>query len=401
MKKIVFITPFYRPSIGGVEYIVYHTARELLRHGFEVHIVTTTHDNRWRKITDTGTYVEEDIYIYRLKPMWLKIGYATIIKGLKNVIRKISPDIVHCHNLHPHVFQAIKWKKLGYSLIAQLHFPVATGFDHFTARLIFRLVMLELVRSQHKVDAFIAHTNMERQWLVNEGIKKSRIHIVRFPGIPDELLQYKPEGDIHNKLSVSTVISYVSRIHPRKGQHLLIEVAKYLRHQFKDFKIYIAGPPSDQLYLKKLYELEEKFDLSKYIVIDPRPLSEEEKLDVIATSDVFVCTTLRDIHPIVILESLALKTPVVATNVGGIPEMLNQAIAIKENSEPSELLMARKLKYIIQITDVEPKSISDAISRVIGHKGSKYNEVFKFAVKPYIMSKVVKQLIQVYRSLRT
>jgi len=322
------------------------------------------------------------------------------MKGLREMLAEIKPDIVHSHNLHPHLFQSMKWKsKLGYRLVAQLHFPTATGIDHLSARLLFKLVMWNLVKSQHEVDAFIAHTYMEKEWLVSEGIEGGLIHVVRFPGVPDELLVYRPRSDIHEKLSANTVITYISRIHPRKGQHLLVEATTHLKHYLRDFKVYIAGPPSDLKYLRELYALVDKLNLGKIVVIDPRPLSEEEKLDVIGSSDVFACTTLRDIHPIVILEALALKTPVVTTDVGAIPEMFNPVIISEEHSETVQSAVAQQIKEIVSITKADPKSISDAIVKLVGIKDPKYGGIFNIMIKPYLTSKIVDKLIQIYNNL--
>jgi len=398
--RIAIVTPFYKPSIGGVEYIVYHTARELSKRGFEVNVVTTTHDNRWRRIASPGTSIEEGIYVHRLEPSHPRVGYATIMRGLKEVLAEIKPDIVHCHNLHPHLFQSMKWKnKLGYRLVAQLHFPIATGIDHLSARLLFRLVMWNLVKGQQRVDAFIAHTYMEKEWLVNEGIEENSVRIVRFPGVPDELLEYRPKNDIHEKFSASTVITYISRIHPRKGQHLLVEATTHLKHYLRDFKVYIAGPPSDLKYLRELYQLVDKLNLSRNVVIDSRPLSEEEKLDAIGSSDVFACTTLRDIHPIVILEALALKTPVVATDVGAIPEMLNPTTIIEEYPETVQFAVVQQIKEIASITKASPKLIAEAVVGLVDHKGPKYGEIFNITIKPYLTSKIINKLVQIYNSL--
>jgi len=399
--KIAIVTPFYKPSIGGVEYIAYHTARELSKKGFKVHVITTTYDNRWKRIASPGTSVEDEVHIHRLENSPLMVGYATFMKGLKETIRGIAPDVVHCHNLHPHLFQSMKWKdELKYGLVAQLHFPVATGIDHLSAKIFFPLVMRDLVRNQHRINALIAHTNTERQWLIEEGIETDRIRIVRFPGIPDELLEYKPKSDIHEKLSVGTVITYISRIHPRKGQHLLIEAANYLKNCLKDFRVYIAGPPSDSKYLKDLYQLVDKLDLSKTVVIDPRSLSEEEKLDSITSSDVFACTTLRDLHPIVILEALALKTPVVATDVGAIPEMLSPNTIIEESLEAAGSSLAQGLKDIAVITKTDPKLISEVLIQLLSRKGSRYSEAFNDAIKPYLISRITEELIRIYKDLQ-
>lgn len=329
------ITPFYRPSIGGVEYIVYHTAKELSRRGYEIHVVTTCCDNRWRKIAELGTVIEENIVIHRLEPSFIKVGYATIMKGLKKALQNIKPDIVHCHNLHPHLFQTMKWKnEIEYKLIAQLHFPIATGIDHFSAKLLLRFVMWKLAREQQKVNAFIAHTNLEKQWLVSEGIR-NEIYIIRYPCVPDELFNYEPEIDIHDRLGASTVITYISRIHPRKGQHLLLEATKYLKRELRDFKIYIAGPTSDHAYLLHLKKLINVDGLEQLVIIEPRALNEHEKLDAITTADIFACTPIQDIHPIVLLEAMALGTPIVTTAIGAISEIvkLNEVLVRNLHAE--------------------------------------------------------------------
>ena len=179
MSIITIVTPFYKPSIGGVEYIAYHTAKELVKCGFEVHIITTIYNNMWEKVANPGTTIDENVFVHRLKTIGIKVGYATIMKGLKKLLWKIKPNIVHCHNLHPHLFQTIKWREeLDYKLVAQLHYPIATGMDNLSARLLYRIAMRKLVQRQRRIDVFIAHTNMEKQWLINEGIKEKKIHIL-------------------------------------------------------------------------------------------------------------------------------------------------------------------------------------------------------------------------------
>ena len=346
--RVVIITTFYKPSLGGVEYIVYHTARELIRHGLEVHIITTIYDNRWRRIAQPGMVIDEDIIIHRLEPSLIKVGYATIMKGLKEELLRIKPDIVHCHNLHPHIFQAIKWKeKLKYKLIAQLHYPIATGIDHLLAKVLYKFTMRELVKNQRKIDVFIAHTDIERQWLINEGIKKSRIRTIRYPCVPDELFNYKPTKNIHEELSADKIIINISRIHPRKGQHLIIEATKYLKQEIFDLKIYIAGPVIDIKYISKLKHLIEKYQLENYIDFEPNPLPEKKKLDAIATADIFGYTPIKDYSPVILLEALALKTPVVATRVGAIPEIIEH-LGLKTLTNINSQDIAEKILKVLE-----------------------------------------------------
>jgi glycosyltransferase involved in cell wall biosynthesis len=320
--KIVHITPFYKPSIGGVEEIVYNTVKELAKRGHEVHVVSVNYDNRWKEVAKPGTVVEEGVIVHRLRPSFIKIGYATLMHDLKEVLFEIKPDIVHSHNLHPHLFQAIAWKsKVGYKVVAQLHFPKMTGVDNLIAKMLFEPTMKILTWNQNNVDVFITHTRLEKQWLINSGINGGKISIIKYPCTPDSLAAYVPKRDIHGLLGSDIVITYVSRVHRRKGQHLLIKASEYLRNYLnRNFKVYIAGPISDQKYFIELHNLVQRLSLSGIVVLEPRILREEEKLDYMSTSNIFALTSLMDYTPVAVFESLALGTPVVATNVGALGE---------------------------------------------------------------------------------
>ncbi len=322
--RIVHITPFYKPSIGGVEEIVHNTVKELVKRGHEVHVVSVNYDNRWKEVAKPGTVVEEGVIVHRLRPSFIKIGYATLMHDLKEVLFEIKPDIVHSHNLHPHLFQAIAWKsKLDYKVVAQLHFPKMAGVDSLIAKIVFELVMKVLTWNQKNVDAFIAHTLLEKQWLIDNGIDNNKISIIRYPCVSDELITYVPKRNIHEFLNSDTVITYISRIHRRKGQHLLIKATDHLRKYLnRKFKVYIAGPVSDQKYLIELHDLIQRLSLRDTIILEPRTLSEKKKLDYISTSDIFTLTSLTDYTPVIVFESLALGTPVVATNVGALREYI-------------------------------------------------------------------------------
>lgn len=223
--------------------------------------------------------------------------------------------------------------------------------------------MRKVVECQDGVDAFIAHTSMEKRWLSSEGVKPYKIHIVRYPCVPDELFEYEPRADIYDKLGAETVIAYVSRMHPRKGQHLLLQAASYLKHWLKDFKVYVAGPVADGRYLKTLRELVEKHGLRERVAMDPRPLPEREKLDAMSTSDIFACTPVKEYTPVIALEALALGTPVAATEVGAIPELLGAgkpvALAKPEPAEVGKAVM-RVLESGLEAGPNEPAKVASA-----------------------------------------
>lgn len=311
--RIAIVTPFYPPSIGGVETIAKDTAEELAKRGHDVSVITTTHDNRWMKITEPGTYFINNVKVYRLNPSWLKIGYATIINGLKDKLMETKPEIVHCHDLHPHLFQVVKWKdELNYKVVAQLHCPKATGIDHLSAKLLFKPVVYYLKKVQDEIDAFIAHTDFEKSWLKEIGIEKAKIYKVRYPCVPKSLLEKYREG------SSNDYILYVGRISWRKGIHILLKAISLIN--FNKFKVVIVGP-RDEKYFEKILRLTESLKLNDKVEFIDK-VSEDKKYELMSGSAFFVSPSIKDHHPITLLEAQALGKPVISTNVGAIPEIV-------------------------------------------------------------------------------
>jgi glycosyltransferase involved in cell wall biosynthesis len=311
--RIAIVTPFYPPSIGGVETIAKDTAEELAKRGHDVSVITTTYDNRWVKITEQGVFFTNNVKVYRLNPSWLKIGYATIINGLKDKLVEIKPEIVHCHDLHPHLFQVIKWKdELNCKVVAQLHCPKATGIDHLPARLLFKPVVYYLKKVQDEIDAFIAHTDFEEDWLKEVGIEEVKIYKVRFPCVPKSLLEKYQECPSND------YILYVGRISWRKGIHTLLKAISLIN--LNKFKVVIAGP-RDEKYFEKILRLTESLRLNDKVEFMDK-VSEDKKYELMSGSAFFVSPSIKDYYPITLLEAQALGKPVISTNVGAIPEIV-------------------------------------------------------------------------------
>ncbi len=319
--KVAIVSPFYSPSIGGVETIAHDTAVELARRDHEVHVVSTTCDNAWERVADAGEVVSEGVTLHRLNPSTLKIGYSTLMKGLKATIEKIGPDIVHSHNLHPHLFQLLSWKReMAYGLVAQLHYPTVTGIDSLVARGLYRPTMWNLARNQAKLDGVVAHGAKERDWLIGENIEEERIRIIQYPAVPSALLAYEGNPVPELERADGPIVLYIGRITWRKGVHLLVDAVESLIEEVPNLYTVIAGPPEKD-YLNKIRSAVEQKGLQGRVVFEGA-LPEEKKRDYMCAATVFVSPSIKDIHPITLLEAQALGTPVVSTNIAAIPDIV-------------------------------------------------------------------------------
>ena len=342
--RIAIVCSYYPwpPSVGGVETIVRIVSTELAKRGHEVHVVTTPFSvTPNEQVADYGIEEKDGVIIHKLRPGRFKIGYARALKGLKEEIERIKPEIVHSHNLHPHLFQLAKWKnKLGYKLVAELHHP-AIILDFFIQKLLMPLATMMVKNSCEAVDAFIAHTNLEREWLNSKGIHRSKIALVRFPAIPSGLMD-----DKINSENVGDII-YLGRIAPRKGLHILIEALHEVKETFNHgVRATIAGP-SDLDYLSRLTKLVKRLEVGDNITFKGF-VTEEEKYRLIKSHKVLALPSLKDYHPIVLLEAQALGVPVIATKVGAVPEMLidgETGLLVKPNDEHE---LAKAIKTLLK-----------------------------------------------------
>jgi glycosyltransferase involved in cell wall biosynthesis len=203
--KIVMICSYYPwpPSIGGVETIVRNVSTELAKRGHEVYVITTPFDvTTMKQVSAYGVEKKDGIVIYKLKPRKLRVGYARFLDGLKEALKEIKPEIVHEHNLHPHLFQLAKWRdSAGYRLIAELHYP-AIELDFLIQRLVMPFAELGLKHVSKAIDVFVAHTILEKEWLISKEIHNSKITLVRFPTIPSKVVKLQCTSDRPKRCSV-------------------------------------------------------------------------------------------------------------------------------------------------------------------------------------------------------
>jgi len=315
--RIAVVCTYYPfpPSIGGVETIVRNVAKELAKRDHEVHIVTSNLDVTTQKsVTDLGIEEREGIIVHKLKPSNFKVGYARVLEGLRETVAEIKPDVIHAHNLHPHLFQLARWKKdIGYRLVAELHYP-EIELDFIIQKLMMKPAMYMLKVISSNIDLFVAHTKLEKLWLKKYGVDEAKVRIVFTPHIPNELVRQVL------KFKCNDTVLFLARITPRKGVHMLVRAFRKIVDVIPNAKLLIAGP-EDPFYGKYIRELARSLDLEK-VVSFLGPVDETKKIELMASTAVFSLPALADYHPIVLLEAQALGTPVVSTRVGAIPEIV-------------------------------------------------------------------------------
>ncbi len=124
----------------------------------------------------------------------------------------------------------------------------------------------------------------------------------------------------HKDGTGTPTIVMVAGFLPHKGHRFLLEALAMLRPEFPDLQATLIG---DGPTLGEMRELADRLDVSNAIIFAGfQPL--KEMLEIMNVADIFVHPALMEGMPYVILHAMSLGKPVIATPVGGIPEVVLQ-----------------------------------------------------------------------------
>lgn len=110
----------------------------------------------------------------------------------------------------------------------------------------------------------------------------------------------------------------VGRLCEQKGQVLLVEAARVLHQQGVDFELVLAGDGEMRPIIETLierYQLSSKVSITGWI-------SSNQVRDYLLTSRALVLPSFAEGLPVVIMEAMSLKRPVISTYIAGIPELV-------------------------------------------------------------------------------
>jgi teichuronic acid biosynthesis glycosyltransferase TuaC len=287
-------------------------------------------------------YVVPKKYFYPLTG----ISYAHFISryAIKNI--KPKPELLHAHFSYPDGFGMIrlakKWKiPFVISALGTLERKIAYE-GSYTSRQIFE--------AMNCADKVLSVSEDLKLHIVNLGICEDKVSVV--PNGVD-LEKFKPAGKEYarNMLNLpqdKKIVLFVGALKRIKGVDYLIEAAK----SFLDTNISLYMVGRDDGMKKSLEKRAHELKIDSHIKFTG-PINHEDIPLWLSASDILVLPSLSEGRPNVILEAFACEVPVVATNVGGVPELIingetGYLVPAKNSMELSEkvnkLLLNRNLR---------------------------------------------------------
>ncbi len=164
--------------------------------------------------------------------------------------------------------------------------------------------------------------------------------------------------EIFHISSSDFVIGTIGNINISKGYEYFIEAANIVKKKEKKAKFIIVGSRLDNkiYYYRRILDLIQLFRLEKDVILAG---FRENIPEMLSMFDVFVLSSVNEACPIAVLEALAMKVPVVATNVGGVSELIinNESGKVVEPCRPDLLADS-----ILEITHSSKEDLEKMVS---------------------------------------
>jgi glycosyltransferase involved in cell wall biosynthesis len=350
--KIGQIPHLYRPHLGGIENYVYRLKNSLEEKGHEVTIYTTDLSIRGTNKREKNTFYCKTDFVLKRNPF-----SSELIRKIKET----HDDIYHLHS--PWFFSSLfAAGVLGERpKVMTVHSARIRG-GGFGTFMLDKLYFPFAYRVLRKMDMLIA---------LSEGERKS---LLRYFGLPPESVVVIPNGIKIDEFTLDKMaaeefvekyrlkedsfkVLSVGRLIPEKNPEKLISaVTKHMNGQNVEV-IFIGG--GDLAYLAKLKEMS---DERIHIVGE---VKFEDLVAAYHNSNLFVFLGTWEGIPTVILEAMLCGLPVVATPVGGIPEMITEENGLFVRLPISEEDLANKIRYFMDLDKTDILKISRANMRKI------------------------------------
>ena len=320
---------------GGAEHTLVELAGVAPEQGMDLSVVSLMplgSNSFPRQLTDRGAEVHSLNLASRGDPRGMERG--------RRLIQGLAPDIVHTHLKHADLVGAWSARRLGIPMVSTLHLieDAPTTLDRgkrwLAAQARLRTAAVTIAVSQPL-----------REWYLGTFLADSG-DVVHIPnGVANPAVSTDAERSaIRREFGVrpgAVMATTVGILRPEKGHAVMLSAADRLSSDIDvQFVVVGDGPEREVLEGKarRLGLIPERVVFAGY---------REDVAEVLAASDIVVHPSLEDALPTALLYALAAGRPIVASDVGGIPEIVTPDIGL-----------------LVRPSD--PDALADALNEMIG-----------------------------------
>nr|WP_154983957.1 glycosyltransferase [Paenibacillus xylanexedens] len=325
MKNVILVTD--ATIMGGLGTYLLEVAQFARNQGYNLLILM---DNNQSTIPLYNNLVNLGIRVIREKLYRSSATYKEIYQVVQDVVTSFTPDLMHVFLGSPR--SAIIPRKVALDLNVPLLFTEALVSN----KLIIDKEQLKEIKFFYKKAYKVFVLSQDNFSILENHYKLSMDNVIRISNFVEVNKSVAKKSFPKPKYKAVTV----ARLSEQKGIDILIHAISKLPDQLKsviDFSIYGDGEKKDDyIQLSKKLNVEHLIHFLGW---------KENILKVLSNYDLFILPSRFEGQPHSLLEALSFHLPSIATNVSGVPEILNNGeygyIVDSENSD--ELMQAIKL----------------------------------------------------------
>lgn len=302
------------PTYGGSGAVATHLGLELAERGHEVHFISYAQPFRLAHFHERIFFHEvemEDYPLFEHPPYSLALAVA-----LHNAVRKHELDLVHVHYAIPHATSA--W--VAYEMLeGERDLRIVTTLHGTDITLVglhpsFQAITQFSILRSHGLTA--VSDFLKRETVRDFSVPESRVEVV--PNFVDTRI-YRPGLEPCHRATLAPdgekIVMHISNFRPVKRVEDVVEIfARVLRQVSSRLVLVGDGPdlPRARLKVEELGIRDRVVFLGEYTPVQ----------ELLSCSDLFLLPSRSESFGLAALEAMACGSPVVASRVGGLPEVI-------------------------------------------------------------------------------
>ncbi|PKQ45749.1 glycosyltransferase [Confluentibacter flavum] len=324
MKIIHVITAF---GLGGAEKLLLEIVnRQILKN--DVHLV-------YFKGTDLLLpYLDNKICVKKI-PLTI-----STTKELRKYFKNIKPDVIHTHLGHADIIGIWSARNLKTKIFCTMHniYIQQNVYDNFYF-IVYKFLFK--IASPHTKVISISKS-VEKHVLERLGLPKNRSFLI-YNAIPPNIIKENNNPEKRKKANDKITLLFVGRLSKQKSVHTLLKAVKLLKEQGyqKSIRVLIVGDGDLRFSLESLSK---ELEIEEIVNFEGQTTNVEPYF---SASDIFILPSIWEGFGIVILEAFKFKLAVIATDIEGPSELIENnvnGLLITPNDQNE---LAEKIKLLI------------------------------------------------------
>jgi len=288
----------------------YELLERLINEEFEIYfsIPESKNDTRVKKLIELGcNYVETNLDRRSMNPF----KDLNLVKQYETIVKKIRPNIIISYTIKPNIYGSYVAKKYKIPIIITVT-GLGSGFNNNNTKWLVERMYRHACKNAYTI--FFQNEANYNYFIENKIAKKDKSKII--PGSGVNLEKFKPMEKTKEDGIVRFL--FIGRIMKEKGIEEYLKAAEYIADKYSNVEFQILGSFEEEKYKEII--LNNNNSKIKYLGVSYDVRNEIKEIDCI------INPTYHEGMSNVLLEGAAMAKPLLASNVPGCREIVDNGV---------------------------------------------------------------------------